>query len=214
MSSIQQSKVPVKGTIIINPKTSRPVKVGSRVWLKLVREGVVEGKYKDPNELYTLQEGDDVDAKIEEYNQSLPPNVQSVRGRGKYANKIVKRNRQPSTRATARQTVRATARKVKDPQVYEQLQEADNFEDELEQLIMAELTNIQTEPSKHRGSLKQREHQQQYYTEQSSDDDFTMDNVEQSSDYEEEDIGGQYEEQKYQEDDYDEEDDFSEGSFE
>ena len=155
------SSLPKKGDIIINPKTQRPVKVGSRTWLKLVREGIVKGQYKDPKEIYTIQDGDDEEDLINKFNETLPITQQAVRGRGKYANKIVKRNRQPTTRATARQTVRATARKVKDPEVYEQLQEADNFEDELEQMIMAELTNsLNTEPSKHGGSLKQREHQQ------------------------------------------------------
>ena len=225
------SSLPKKGDIIINPKTQRPVKVGSRTWLKLVREGIVEGQYKDPKEIYSVQDGDDEEDLINQFNQSLPITQQAVRGRGKYANKIVKRNRQPSTRATARQTVRATARKVKDPQVYEQLQEADNFEDELEQMIMAELTNIQTEPSKYRGGGQ--ETQEQYYTEP-DDDDFTTDineefdnGGEDEDDYEDdyedsliEDIGGgQYEEEEkyenFDDDEYvDDDDDFSEGSFE
>jgi len=149
MSSIQESKVPMKGTIIINPKTQRPVKVGSRTWLKLVREGLVEGQYSDPKEIYTVQEGDDEDELINKFNQSLPPNQHAVRGRGKYANKIVKRHRQPSTTATSRYTVKKTARKIKNREVYEDLQEGGNFEEDLEALIMGELANINTEPSKY-----------------------------------------------------------------
>ena len=198
------SSIPKKGDIIINPNTQRPVKVGSRTWLKLVKEGVVEGQYKDPKEIYSLEDGDDEEDLIAQFNQSLPMNQQAVRGRGKYANKIVKRNKQPSTRATARHTVRATARKVKDPQVYEQLQEADNFEDELEQMIMAELTKINTEPSKYRGgSIKQREHQQQYYAHE--EEEFSEDteiDFQPNDEYIEED---EYEEDVEDDEDFDEE---------
>ena len=135
----------MKGTIVINPQTSRPIKVGGRIWLKLVREGLLVGECKDDNEIYTIQEGDDVDEKIKELDKSLPPNVHSVRGRGKYANKIVKRHKQPSTAETSRYTVKTTARKLKNREVYEDLQESGNFEDELEALIMGELANLNTE---------------------------------------------------------------------
>ena len=50
------SNIPKKGDIIINPRTQRPVKVASRTWLKLVKEGIVEGRYTDPNELASLPE--------------------------------------------------------------------------------------------------------------------------------------------------------------
>jgi len=140
------SSLPKKGDIIINPKTQRPVKVGSRTWLKLVREGLVEGKYSDPKEIYTLQDGDDEDELINKFNQSLPPNQHAVRGRGKYANKIVKRHRQPNTETTSRYTVKTTARKLKNRDVYEDLQEGGNFEEDLEALIMEELANLNTAP--------------------------------------------------------------------
>jgi hypothetical protein len=52
------SAIPKKGTIIINPKTQRPVRVGSRTWLKLVKEGLIQGHYSDPNEIYDVKEGD------------------------------------------------------------------------------------------------------------------------------------------------------------
>ena len=39
-------KLPEKGDIVINPGTQRPVKVGSRTWLNLVKKGVFPGKYK------------------------------------------------------------------------------------------------------------------------------------------------------------------------
>ena len=136
------SSLPKKGDIIINPQTQRPVKVGSRTWLKLVRQGLVEGKYSDPNEIYTIKEGDDEQELINQFNQSLPPNQQAVRGRGKYANKIVKRHRQPNTETTSRYTVKTTARKLKNREVYDDLQDGGNFEEDLEALIMEELTKM------------------------------------------------------------------------
>lgn len=136
------SKQLSKGDLIINPKTQRPIKIGGRIYTKLVREGILQKEeYKDDNELYTLQEGDDVKEKIEEINKTLPRNVQSVRGRGKYKNKIVKRHKQPSTIDTSRHTVKTTAKKLKNRGIYDELQSGGNFEEDLEKLIMSELAN-------------------------------------------------------------------------
>ena len=48
--SSQQSNIPKKGDIIINPNTQRPIRVGGRSWLKLVKEGLVSGHYTDEME--------------------------------------------------------------------------------------------------------------------------------------------------------------------
>jgi hypothetical protein len=137
------STIPKKGDIIINPKTSRPVKIGSRTWLKLVKEGLVEGLYTDPNELYNVQEGDNIEEKIEMINKELPRNQQSVRGRGKYAGKIVKRNKQPTLRETAQYSAKAASRAVSDVEVYDDLvanaSNQDDFETQLENMILAEM---------------------------------------------------------------------------
>ena len=132
---------------IINPKTNRPIKIGGRIWLRLVNEGVIpESTYEDPKTLYTLQEDDDEESKIQEINETLPSTQQAVRGRGKYNGKLVVRNKQPSTLDTARTSIRATAKKVRDPEIYDRLQESDDFEQELERMIMEELANISNEP--------------------------------------------------------------------
>ena len=187
--------VPSKGDIIINPKTQRPVRVGSRTWLKLVKEGLIQGHYSDPNEIYDVKDGDNEEELIQQFNETLPPTQQAVRGRGRYANKIVKRNKQPSTRQITQHTARTTARKLKDPEVYERLQEADDFEAELENLIMTELAGytpepIKVKPNRNVGSLKQREHAENYYTKEPEEE---------------------YEEVEYEddnEDEYDEYDDY------
>ena len=187
------SRVPKKGSIIINPTTSRPVKVGSRTWLKLVKEGLVEGLYTDPNELYNVQEGDNVEEKIEMINKELPLNQQSVRGRGKYAGKIVKRNKQPTLRETAQYTAKVASRAVADPEVLEQLQEADDFETQLENMILAEMMGKpilgsigssqggrrpQGKPLQRRQTVAVRSQEEQYYEEppqeydEESDEDY------------------------------------------
>lgn len=127
---------------IINPRTQRPVKIGSRTWRKLVSDGIVEGKNEpDERELYSVNEGDNVEEKIEELNASLPPTQQAVRGRGRFAGKVVKRRRQPSTEVVAGHTIKTTAQKLRDRQVYESLHENNNFEEDLEAMIMRELSN-------------------------------------------------------------------------
>jgi hypothetical protein len=174
------SSIPKTGDLIINPKTQRPVKVGSRTWLKLVKEGIVEGSYSDPNEIYSLQEGDDEDDLISQFNEQLPDTVHAVRGRGKYANKIVKRSKQSSTKDTVRHTARATARKLKDPEVYEELQEGGDFEDDLMDLIMAELASGSCADAVAGGSQKQRQHSHEYQMSKSILDQY----VDESDDYE------------------------------
>jgi hypothetical protein len=74
-----------------NPNTGRPVKVGGRIWTRLVKKGIIsDAGYKDPN-ILCESAPDNPQLKITEINQSLPPEIEAVRGRGKYANKIVKR---------------------------------------------------------------------------------------------------------------------------
>jgi hypothetical protein len=147
------SSIPRKGQIIINPQTQRPVKVGSRTWLKLVKDGLVEGRYSDPQELYEVKdmllEGDDVshervETKIEELNQTLPPNQQAVRGRGRYKDKIVKRRKQPTTRELTQHTARTAARAVSEnietlALFADASANEEDLEAQLENLIMSEI---------------------------------------------------------------------------
>ena len=175
MSDTKNNNVPAKGDLVINPKTSRPIKVGSRVWLTLVKEGLIQGHYKDSHQLAEVNDNENVDEKIQELNKDLPINQQAVRGRGKYSGKIVKRSKPPSTRDTIKHTARTTARKIKDPEVYEDLQQSDDFEAQLEKMIMEELLGLtQSQPipipqsrqkprQQVRGSKKQQQHQREYY---------------------------------------------------
>ena len=87
---------PTKGAFVTNPNTKRAIKVGGRVYMKLVAQGILEGNYQDDNEVYQLQEDEyDDDSKIEqykeEYTKKLPKNQHVVKGRGRYKNKLVTR---------------------------------------------------------------------------------------------------------------------------
>jgi|TARA_R110000764_G_scaffold17132_2_gene47167 hypothetical protein len=134
--------VPKKGDIIINPNTQRPVKVGSRTWLNLVKQGLVSGHYTDPHQLEEVPEqyredNKYVEQKIETINKTLPRGKQAVRGRGKYKNKIVSRNTQPSSAEISRYTAQIASRAVNNN--IDALVESDDLEGMLEKMIMEEM---------------------------------------------------------------------------
>jgi len=138
----------------MNPRTNRAVRVGSPTWVTLVKEGVIEDTRlteKNDKVLYSIEE-DDTDAtvksKIDEINEQLPLNTQAVRGRGKYAGKIVKRSKPINTEEMARHAIKATAKKIKDIDVYEGLKETEKFEESLEELIMRDLGLMRFEKEK------------------------------------------------------------------
>ena len=134
--------IPKKGDIIINPNTQRPVKVGSRTWLGLVKLGLVSGHYRDPRELEVVPEKyyeDDgyVEQKIETINKTLPRGKQAVRGRGKYKGKIVSRNTQPSSEEITRYTAQIASRAVNNN--IDELVDSDDLEGMLEKMILEEM---------------------------------------------------------------------------
>ena len=179
------SSVPAKGDVIINPKTQRPIRVGGRSWLKLVREGLLEGVYKDPKELYEVQENDDVEEKIQEINKTLPEDVQGVRGRGKYKDKIVKRNKPPNTERTVRSTARR-ASKVISRNLETLNPDEDDLEKQIENMILGELMTME-KPVLRRSTIKRRE--PVYEVRELSEESYESDGSEsdESDDYEESD---------------------------
>ncbi len=94
--------VPQHGSFVLNPRTKRKVKVGGRVWLNLVKQGIFSPEFRDDKELHDVESGKDlrkeveVEMKIKELNETLPPNQQAVRGRGRFKGKLVTRNKAPS----------------------------------------------------------------------------------------------------------------------
>lgn len=122
-----------------NPKTNRPVKVGSRIWRNLVKEGMLSSEnYHDEKELYALQPNEDPTNIIKELNKNLPRNVQAVRGRGKYEGKIVKKDKPHDNLEEAVNIVKkASVRAVK--QLKPPESDDEDWETQLEYLIMNEL---------------------------------------------------------------------------
>lgn len=83
--------------IMINPLTQKPIKIGGRVYIKLVNDGVISA-HNDllKNELDTYDNDEDAEDLINTHNEILKevtPKLQAVRGRGKHQNKIVVRHK-------------------------------------------------------------------------------------------------------------------------
>jgi hypothetical protein len=146
--------MPKKGDLMINPLTKRSIKVGGRVWNRLIAEGHInpEGEVEDENVLNVLpknleneEEGEveDIEKMIQEANEQLPPTQHAVRGRGQYKGKLVKRNKMRDTSKQGRprknppkqeknlKHERAYARKI-----LEELKQMDEEGDIEEQLAM------------------------------------------------------------------------------
>ena len=147
------SNIPRKGDIIINPRTQRPVKVGSRTWLNLVKQGIVEGRYTDPNELGNLPEKyeelppEEIEQKIEEVNRTLPRGQQAVRGRGRYKGKIVSRNKRLAPEEVSKYTTQVATRAVRNNiEAIADYDEDDDIEGMLEKMILAEMMGNNTQP--------------------------------------------------------------------
>jgi len=141
---MSSSSIPKKGDLLINPNTQRPIRVGSRTWINLVKKGVLNSNFHDNNvieEGYTEIPPEQLELKIKKINEKLPIGTQAVRGRGKYANKIVKRNKPLTQEEITKSTVKRATRVVVDN--IDELDEVDydDMEKRLEQLIMEEMLN-------------------------------------------------------------------------
>lgn len=130
---------------VINPITKRPIKVGGRVWNKLVADGLFQ-EDDDPKivgEIDQDMDEDGLDQEINEVNKTLPITQHAVRGRGKYKGKIVTRDKQPSIEEITQYTAKKGAGVVKEK--LSELNELaeDDMEEELERIILEELKNIE-----------------------------------------------------------------------
>ena len=130
--------IPSKNDIIINPKTNRPIKVGGSTWLKLVKKGILNGHYKDPDELAVEQEN--IDQQIIELDKTLPRGQQSVRGRGKYAGKIVRRSKRIGVKDMTNDIASIASKIVSDN--IDELADlsGDDIEEQLQKLLLEELS--------------------------------------------------------------------------
>lgn len=159
-----------KSGYVINPKTSRPVKVGGRSWIKLVKQGILEGEHSpntDDNILCDYKDDDDIEELRHEFNEKLGDNEEVARGRGRYKNKLVKRRKKITPEqmkcyvsSTAIQAVKANMNEL---QGYDE----DEFERELERIINEEMMTGNTlKKSKQRkqNNTKNVRFVEEYYT--------------------------------------------------
>jgi len=152
---------------VINPKTNRPIVVGGRVYMKLLREGVIENpNIKDDNILYEIepeqpqmqpqeQEIDELPEPLtlersESVINELPEHQQAVRGRGKYKGKMVRRSKQLKTAEIHKQVADCAVRAVKKYQNNHSNHFTEVDDDDLDslinQMIMDEMINNNNEP--------------------------------------------------------------------
>ena len=148
------SKKNENSQFVINPNTSRPVKIGSKTWTKLVKDGLITGneavdKISEDHIVAEIEDvlEDEVQEKITDLNKEMPVDQQVVKGRGKYKNKLVKRKKaQVNIKEISEQV--ASAASVAISNNIDQLAETDvdDLDDLLKSLIMEELVTPTSSP--------------------------------------------------------------------
>lgn len=156
-----EMNVPKKGDIVINPNTQRPIRVGSKTWLGLVKKGIFNGHYTDPKQLAVIEDDGNVEVLIDQANKELPKGQHAVRGRGKYAGKIVSRNARPNTEDVSKYTAKMASKVVSEN--IEELAECDDLEQELERLILQEMAGIPKKKTAHTGKRKKQQPDEEQY---------------------------------------------------
>lgn len=150
---------PRRGEMVINPHTKRMIKVGGSTWLKLVKEGMLQGEYEDDRVVGHTEPGQtslEVEQEIRRVNRRLPKNQHAVRGRGRFENKLVIRRKQLSAEEVTRQVAETAAKTVINN--IDTLAETkdEDIESILEQLILDEMMKVpsSTKPSTFRTKFK------------------------------------------------------------
>lgn len=140
---------------VINPNTGRALKVGSRIWLQLVKQGILENDdYKDEKEIYKIEDNDDIDTLITEANKTLPYTQQAVKGRGKYAGKIVKRDKKLNPHNLAKYASKIATEIAPKVIGYEIDDEDDEISNMMEKMILDKMINTKTKSSIRGETLK------------------------------------------------------------
>ncbi len=171
MSEIKKFK---KGSYMTNPETKRPIVVGGRVFMKLLKKGVLSEEYKNIEDDVILDDFKDTTEAIEkkdEYVRKLPKNMQAVKGRGRYKGKIVKRykkTKKPNITKRIQQRVENTepsSERMQARELLEILKGLDHnadIEDQLEQIII----------QNRRGDIKYESDDENIYDDDDDDDDI------------------------------------------
>ncbi len=134
-----------KTDYVLNPKTSRMVKIGGKVYRRLVKQGILENTHKDENILFDYAEDmneEDVEKKRLELSKSLPKNEYASRGSGRKKGKLIKKTKKLSQAQLHKFHKNNTKRVVKEN--LDELKELEDLSDaeidrRLEELLSREL---------------------------------------------------------------------------
>ena len=132
-----------KGDTIINPNTNRGVKIGSKTWRSLVKQGLVSGAYKntpiEKNIMLETDDPDEIEAKKKFYsepeNKEEHENITKVKT--KNGTKLVKRNKPLKPEEVVVHTARIASRALKQGKLKHI--EDDELDKHLESIIAEEL---------------------------------------------------------------------------
>jgi len=138
---INTANIPQRGTKILNKKTGRMVTVGGQAWQKLVKAGEIPGMYNDPKQLEDIKDDADIKKQKEKLDEELPDNYHTVKGRGRYKGKLVKRKKPMNPKRAISLTSKALARAIK----LEEIEDLNNMsikqlQDRLEKLTEWQMT--------------------------------------------------------------------------
>ena len=125
---------PEMGSMILNPMTKRMIKVGGKVWARMVRNGQISNEYTSDKVVGDISQDDDnyqTEKTIGNLEKTQPVDIQIVRGRGKYANKLVKR-KMGVNKKIIRTRIKKVVKKLEDPKEIYHF----NLEDEIEKMLL------------------------------------------------------------------------------
>lgn len=151
---------------VINPNTNRKIRIGSKTYLKLIREGLIADKHyvgtqQIPNAEtgenhidITDVKGDDLKELIEVETMKLENGYVAVPGRGKYKNKLVKRKKNIKSEDLATIATKASVKVIKD-HLPEITNHSNHFQDDdegleklIQELVASEMLNANTDNDK------------------------------------------------------------------
>ena len=134
---------------VLNPKTKRMIKMGSKTYLRLIRDGVIaDSHYVGTQQIPNFETGENhiniedlkgVDLKevLDEETMKLENGLVAVPGRGKYKGKLVKRKKNVRTKDLATIATKASVRVIKDhlPEINNHSNHFQDDDEALEKLI-------------------------------------------------------------------------------
>lgn len=138
---------------IKNPKTGRPLKVGSKTWEKLVKDGLlIDHGFKESDCLYELKEGENYETAKKKIKKTLPMGIMPVLGHGKNQGKLVARRSTPTTHEIVKKTSKLASKTIiRNQQGLEDCASQEELEQRIEELLLNEMVML---PRKEASKIK------------------------------------------------------------